>query len=731
MKNKILFICAFLFFQIIEISAQTFEWAKRAGWYAFDLGYGIGTDDAGNVYIAGKYELKAYFGGTYVTNRGNHDIYVAKYGPDGSFKWVRTAGGNMGDYSQAMAVDGAGNVYITGEFETTAYFGSVAITTNGDNDIYFAKYNTNGDLIFAKKVGGGVYSDKGLGMSYSNGNIYITGRCQGTVNFPGVSLTGPGGRNIFVVKYTASGNFVWGKLAGSSGNDEGYAIGNDSAGNVYVTGYFSGTANFSGKTISSSGGNDIFLAKYNTNGDIQWVKKYGAAGHDYGMGVKVDPYNRVFLTGGFRYTTYFGSTPLKASGGDADMFVTSLNSSGDVLWARRGGGRINDYGRAIAVDNSSNVYITGNFGFSATFGSTTLAGVDSAEIYFASYDGNGNFRWALRAGGDYDASDPNRFIEMGLSIAVDKNRNVLASGAYRSKSTFGATTLYPWGTHTQIYVTKIRQGSLARVASNLPMITPGDTVSFCGDGNIELKTLEDTSYHYSWIKDGEVINGATSAKYNANLPGTYYVKVIDGSDTLISRPTVVTETMKINAEVTSAAHEFCGDSSVVLTANNGYNYIYQWKRNGEIIPGANSQTFKAEKPGNYQVKIIQGSCFDWSEMRKVTIQSCMNQAEDSIPPFVSGIEDETNDSLLVKLYPNPNNGMFTIEINMAQSSAREQIKIEVLNALGQVVYQKTPSSNSEYIFEHIELEGSLPTGIYFLQITVGDRVEKTKMLLDK
>nr|MBA3705236.1 hypothetical protein [Bacteroidota bacterium] len=142
---------------------QSFEWAKRAGWYSFDLGYAVAADDAGNAYISGKYEKDASFGNARVTCAGNHDIYLAKYGPDGSFKWVRTAGGVSGDYAHAMDCDGAGNIYITGEIERTVKFGSVTLTGNGSNDVFVAKYNTNGDLIWAKKLGGSNKSDKGLG----------------------------------------------------------------------------------------------------------------------------------------------------------------------------------------------------------------------------------------------------------------------------------------------------------------------------------------------------------------------------------------------------------------------------------------------------------------------------------------------------------------------------------------------------------------------------------------
>ena len=228
-----------------NVCAQSFQWAKRAGLYAFDLGYGIGTDNAGNVYVAGKYEMNANFGGIYVKCAGNHDIFIVKYNSSGVFQWVRTAGGSSGDYAHALAVDGAGNSYLTGEMELTTRFGAVALTSKGSNDVFVAKYDTNGNLVWAKNLGGGGGSDQGLGISLSGGNVYITGTFQGG-NFSGTSLSPFGGRDIFVAKMTTDGVFQWIKKAGGSGEDQGYGISNDPSGNVYVTGFFTGTANFSG-----------------------------------------------------------------------------------------------------------------------------------------------------------------------------------------------------------------------------------------------------------------------------------------------------------------------------------------------------------------------------------------------------------------------------------------------------------------------------------------------------
>lgn len=732
MKKSLLFTIALLF-SLHQLNAQYFAWAKRAGLWAFDLGYGIGTDNAGNVYISGKYEMHgASFGTATVGCAGNHDIYTAKYNSAGDFQWVRTAGGPGGDYAHCMAVDAAGNSYVAGEIEQTVNFGGgVSLTSNGDNDVFIAKYNTSGTLQWARKMGGGTKSDKALGICLSNNNIYLTGKFEGTANFAGTTLSSSGGRDIFVAMYTTDGVFQWVRKAGGAGDDEGVAVSSDLAGNCYVTGYFSGSANFSNLFLNSKGSADIFVAKYNSSGGLLWTKRAGGAAADYGNGIKVDLNNNVFLTGGFRLQSTFGTYTLNAQGGDADIFTARYDSNGNALWVKKAGGRINDYGRAIACDALSNIYITGNFGFTSTFGTYSLTGVDSNEVYFASYDVNGNFRWALKSGGVADKSDPGRYIEMGLSIATDPAGNVVASGTYRSATTFGATTLKPWD-HTDIFITKIIQGPPPKqLRAMLPLITPKDSASFCSGGGVTLKNISDSSRNYQWRHDGLIIAGANSVSYRATVPGKYEVMSINGNDTLVSEPTIVKLTKKIEAKITTPAKVFCKDSNIVLTANEGEDYLYQWKRNGKHITGAGTQIFQPTRTGDYQVKIIQGSCFDWSPLIHIEVKHC--NSKDSLKEQNSAPErysETKEDSVLINIYPNPNNGLFNLEINMQQiHNSAGEVKVEVINSIGQVVYSQTVRCDKGSMTHHIELGSSVPGGIYILHLSMGDNIEKNRLML--
>jgi hypothetical protein len=742
--NSALLIIVFIFNYSFS---QSFEWAQRAGLWAFDLGYAIATDQAGNIYASGKYEMNAYFGGTYVSCAGNHDIYLAKYGPDGSFKWVRTAGGKSGDYTHGMACDANGNVYITGEFEyTTDFGGGVKLTSHGGNDIFVAKYNTNGTLIWAKSLGGGSKSDKGLAISLSGNSLYVVGKYEQTANFGGTSFSNAGGEEIVMAKYNTDGVLQWVKKAGGSGDDEAYSVCSDPQGNFYVTGYFSGTANFGGTSITTYGGKDIFIAKYSSSGNLIWLKKAGGGATDYCNGIAYGPGGKLFLTGGFRVKSHFGSITLTAQGGDADIFVACYDNSGNPLWVKKAGGRINDYGRAIAVDNNGNSFITGNYGLSATFGSQVINGSDSTELYFASYDASGNLRWLLTANGPADKSDPDRFIEMGLSIALDPSQKVVASGTYRSSSTFGSTTLKPWD-HTEIFIAKIKQpgqvsyrdevAAVETIPENpdvppfIPLIKTKGTTDFCRGGSVLLFADSVPGMKFQWIRNNVEISGASSTRYFASMDGNYQVKITYAGKDGWSAPVHVSVGGEFSANITEGGSlNICSGDTVPLYANTCKDYIYQWKKNGQDIPGAVRSTYYATSEGEYQVKIISGAAVSWSAIVSVTTDDCggyepveiIQLAEETIPPVV-------NDHFKLNVFPNPSTGTFTVHIDLEQVNEKSA-EIQVINSVGQIVFSKLPQIQGNSMKETIELDKGLPEGIYILQLRLGNRIESTRLVLN-
>jgi hypothetical protein len=226
-----------------------FVWATDIGGQGTDAGLGIAVDGAGNAYATG---LLSGF-----------DAFVAKLNGQGKVLWLNTTSGTGFDAGKGIAVDGAGNAYVTGAFSGTAHFGKTLppLTSAGDTDGFVTKLDGQGNFAWARPMGG-QGTDAGLGIAVDGaGNAYVTGLFSGTAKFGPFTQTSAGGADGFVTKLDGQGTFAWARPMGGTGFDAGLGVAVDGAGNVYATGAFSDKASFGGTTLTSAGGTDAFVAR--------------------------------------------------------------------------------------------------------------------------------------------------------------------------------------------------------------------------------------------------------------------------------------------------------------------------------------------------------------------------------------------------------------------------------------------------------------------------------------
>ncbi|HEY0029875.1 MAG TPA: PQQ-dependent sugar dehydrogenase [Bacteroidia bacterium] len=268
-----------------------------------------------------------------------------------------------------------------------------------------------------------------------------------------------------------------------------------------------------------------------------------------------------------------------------------------------------------------------------------------------------------------------------------------------------------------------------------PIITPLGTTTMCS-GSVTLKTATLSGGSYQWKKDGVDISGATAASYTASSSGEYQVKVIQGSCISWSAPTWVKIISGLRATITVGGPlQFCPGGNVKLYGNTCAGFSYQWIRNGVDIAGATVATYTATTSGTYQLRVTQSGVHAWSSLVTVDV-TCREGEEESDEelnedPLLSEIKiEEPEGGFQMKVYPNPNNGLFTIGFNMP-AAADAKIKIRIINLLGQEVYTKELIAKDEYIKETVELDPSLPTGIYTLQVMIGTKVENTSVVLSR
>jgi hypothetical protein len=203
-----------------------------------------------------------------------------------------------------------------------------------------------------------------------------------------------------------------------------------------VTGFFNGTAEFPGTNLVSRGGSDIFVAKFGTNGDLLWVQQAGGTNADEGHAVVLDGAGNLHLTGGFAVTADIFGTNVSALGfvGAMDAFFAKLDVDGKLIWLQRGTGSSQDSGNAIALDVEGNVYVSGLFVGSASFGSQRLMSTSGqADVFFVKYTRDGDFLWAFQARGTAYMS--------GNGLGVDSEGSAYGTGFYRSSTTVGGLIL--------------------------------------------------------------------------------------------------------------------------------------------------------------------------------------------------------------------------------------------------------------------------------------------------
>ncbi len=318
-------------------------WAKKYGGGSDDISNGINTDIWNNTYLTGTYSSDTiHFDTTSLSSIGNLDIYLAKINGLGNVQWARFAGGDSEDKSLAVSTDSVGNIGITGYFYSDSIsFGNTVLmktdTTidslgNRTDDVFVARYNASGDLLWVKKAGGygGYYdeaSSNGIAMNKA-GDIYITGYFRyDSIMFDGINLYNYNtSRDLFIAKYDTSGSVIWAESAGDFLDDEGRGMVVDSSGNVIITGYYSsGSISFDGNSITNPNfDSEVFVLKYDPNGTYIWAAQGGGVAGDLGNSVACFGTHNVYATGQYYSATATFDGNTISNNGMGDAFVARL-----------------------------------------------------------------------------------------------------------------------------------------------------------------------------------------------------------------------------------------------------------------------------------------------------------------------------------------------------------------------------------------------------------------------
>jgi len=370
-------------------SAGAHQWTTTWGGTVGDVGYSVAVDVSGNVYVTGYFNGTVNFGAGNVTSAGGTDVFVTKLNSSGAHQWTTTFGGTSSDRAEGLAVDGSGNVYVAGWFYATVDFGAGNVTHAGSGDVYVTKLNSSGAHQWTTTFGG---TSSELARSVAvdgSGNVYVTGQFNGTLNFGAGNVTSNGHKDFFVTKLNSAGAHQWTTTFGGTSDDSGYSVAVDGSGNVYAAGYFNNTVDFGAGDVTSAGTYDVFVTKFNSSGAHQWTTTFGGTGGDVSYELAVDGSGNVHVTGYFNGTVNFGAGEVTSAGG-WDVFVTKLNSSGVHQWTTTFGGTGNEGGWSVAVDGSGNVHVTGYFDGTVNFGAGEVTSAGGWDGFVVKLDSAGD-----------------------------------------------------------------------------------------------------------------------------------------------------------------------------------------------------------------------------------------------------------------------------------------------------------------------------------------------------
>jgi len=445
MKNYYLLLASFMMGNILA-NGQNFEWGGAFGGIGEDVVRAMAVDDAGNSYITGYFtdisDMDPTEDTAELTSNGFFDIFIQKIDTEGNLVWVRSFGGDFFDYGTGVEVDAEGNVYITGVYQQTVDFDpsetTFELTSQGAEDIFALKLNSDGEFIWAVSMGSPDYEEPvSIGVSDA-GDVYVGGYFSSTGDYdPGegvFELTSNGGQDAFVVKLSENGIFQWALNVGSS--DQELVLGMDvnSDGDVFIAGGFSGTVDFDPgegtEERSPISGRDGFVLKLTDAGDYDYVSTFGGTGNITAWDIALDSEGNAFAAGGFNgsFSTGFDE-PLSSVEFD-DAFVIKINPTGEVDWtsAIQGIGFQNCYD--VNTDPSGNVLLTGYFGDQADFDFSeeelilTKESTEPFDAFVSVLNSEGELLYAANFGGS-------NFTEHH-GVDSDSEGNIYLSAAYQN-----------------------------------------------------------------------------------------------------------------------------------------------------------------------------------------------------------------------------------------------------------------------------------------------------------
>lgn len=419
-------------------TAQQFEWAQSVSGLGLDVCRAVTTDSQGNVIVVGSFNGSAQIGGVSISGDGLEEAFIAKFNSNGTLLWTNVISGPGEDLARGVVTDSEDNIYVVGHFTDTVTFNvsesdTAAARSQGGQDVFIAKYAPDGYFLW-HLTGGGPEDDTATDIDWSPwaGKLYVSGGFQGRAQFGTAAILSTGLTDAFLLQIDGFGNAHWVQSGGGSEHDVGAAVSVDKVDeSVYLVGDYYQTANFSGIQLTSQGSSDTYLAKYNVDGELIWVRSNGGTNVDVATGVSTDLNGLVYVAGYFQLTTVFGDLERTALGYN-DVFLAQFDADGNCNWLSSAGSNALDNCLGLDVAWDGTAYLTGMFENEMFADGESFVG-DGYDVFVLCYSSSGTLRYGRAAGAG--SSD------FGMATCLGPDESLYLAGYYFFFADFDNTTL--------------------------------------------------------------------------------------------------------------------------------------------------------------------------------------------------------------------------------------------------------------------------------------------------
>lgn len=377
------------------------------------------------------------------TNDENCDGHV---GCTGGHVWSKAFGEALYHAFNGLAIDRDGNAVVSSWFWRTIDFGLGTLTSAGDSDVVVAKFDTTGQTLWSRKFGdANAQTARGIATDMA-GNIYIGGSFEGSIDFGAGAMASVGNHDVFIAKLDPHGNAVWSKRFGGAGHDYNVGVRVDTQGNVVLVGSVWGTADLGAGSVAGGDNWDAFLVKLDPGGNPIWNKRFVGSGYEEaGAGIAIHANDDIVVTGYMQGPIDIDGSHLAFSGG-FDVFMAKFDAAGNHAWSRSFGGIGNDRGHSVAMDSAGNIVLGGNIEATVNFGGGPLTSGGSEDAFVAKFTPMGAHIWSK----SYACAGP---WESAADLAIDAADNIaFVSGIHWGTADYGGGPLTTAGGRDPVVV---------------------------------------------------------------------------------------------------------------------------------------------------------------------------------------------------------------------------------------------------------------------------------------